>query len=209
MRTRAATRSATSPSHVPLHIPTLASMGLSRLVDSEGHRPRPRPTAAFGRMAERSKGKDSVTGHWELMGIVLDRPFPTFPGGFPAGTDRRVRGAHRPEVDWQRRWPRAPRSSTSLARCTWRPVSRLSTPRRTACFRSPRTKASCRCRSSTSGARRPTTSAVKGLGLGRVIARPFIGLPGSFAAHARIATTTPCRRSPRRCSIAWSRRATT
>ena len=39
---------------------------------------------AFGRMAEASPGKDSVTGHWELMGIVLDRAFPVFPHGFPA-----------------------------------------------------------------------------------------------------------------------------
>ena len=38
---------------------------------------------AFGRMAERSPGKDSVTGHWEMAGLVLDRPFPTFPQGFP------------------------------------------------------------------------------------------------------------------------------
>ncbi len=35
-------------------------------------------------MAESSPGKDSVTGHWELMGLVLDRPFPVFPDGFPA-----------------------------------------------------------------------------------------------------------------------------
>ena len=35
-------------------------------------------------MAERSAGKDSVTGHWEIAGLVLDRPFPTFPHGFPA-----------------------------------------------------------------------------------------------------------------------------
>jgi phosphopentomutase len=44
-----------------------------------------RPTAAVGRMAEASAGKDSVTGHWEMMGIVLDRPFPVFPRGFPPG----------------------------------------------------------------------------------------------------------------------------
>ena len=71
-------------SHVSLHVPNLASMGLSRLVELKGHPPAAAPTSAFGRMAERSKGKDSVTGHWELMGIVLDRPFPTFPDGFPA-----------------------------------------------------------------------------------------------------------------------------
>ena len=40
------------------------------------------PLGAYGRMAEASAGKDSVTGHWEMMGIVLDRAFPTFPHGF-------------------------------------------------------------------------------------------------------------------------------
>jgi phosphopentomutase len=40
---------------------------------------------AYGRMIEASPGKDSVTGHWEMMGVVLDRPFPTFPEGFPPG----------------------------------------------------------------------------------------------------------------------------
>ncbi|HMB82320.1 MAG TPA: phosphopentomutase [Vicinamibacterales bacterium] len=40
------------------------------------------PRGAYGRMAEMSAGKDSVTGHWEMMGIVLDRAFPTFPNGF-------------------------------------------------------------------------------------------------------------------------------
>ncbi|HUQ87419.1 MAG TPA: hypothetical protein VM096_07670, partial [Vicinamibacterales bacterium] len=66
---------------VPLHIPTLAAMGMSRLVALK-QRPAAPPTAAYGRMAERSSGKDSVTGHWELMGLVLDRAFPTFPHGF-------------------------------------------------------------------------------------------------------------------------------
>ena len=42
------------------------------------------PLGAFGRMAEASPGKDSVTGHWELMGLVIDRPFPVFPKGFPS-----------------------------------------------------------------------------------------------------------------------------
>ena len=67
---------------VPLNIPTLAAMGLARLVALPGSAPAT-ATAAYGRMAERSAGKDSVTGHWELMGLVLDRPFPTFPNGFP------------------------------------------------------------------------------------------------------------------------------
>ena len=70
--------------HVRLHLPALGSFGLRRVAFIEGVEPDPTPRAAFGRMAELSPGKDSVTGHWELMGLVLDRPFPVFPDGFPA-----------------------------------------------------------------------------------------------------------------------------
>ncbi len=66
---------------VPLRIPALRALGLARVVDIGG--PAPAPAGAGGRMAEASPGKDSVTGHWEIAGLVLDRPFPTFPTGFP------------------------------------------------------------------------------------------------------------------------------
>ena len=72
--------------HVPLQVPRLRALGLDR-VSAIGEAPSRGlelpATGAFGRMAEASAGKDSVTGHWEMMGIVLDRPFPTFPRGFP------------------------------------------------------------------------------------------------------------------------------
>jgi phosphopentomutase len=77
---------------VPLKLPTLRSLGLARVADigpppsldrSAKALAERLPNAAFGRMAEASAGKDSVTGHWEMMGIVLDRAFPTFPNGFP------------------------------------------------------------------------------------------------------------------------------
>ena len=68
---------------VPLRIPALRSLGLDRIVDI-GERSPETPIGAYGRMAERSPGKDSVTGHWEMAGLVLERPFPTFPDGFPA-----------------------------------------------------------------------------------------------------------------------------
>ena len=67
---------------VPLKVPTLRSLGLGRLVALGGDPAPAAPRAAVGRMAEASAGKDSVTGHWEMMGIVLDRAFPTFPNGF-------------------------------------------------------------------------------------------------------------------------------
>lgn len=67
-----------------LHLPRLAELGLGRLAPVEGVPAVARPTACFGRMAERSRGKDSTTGHWEIAGIVTERPFPTYPNGFPA-----------------------------------------------------------------------------------------------------------------------------
>ena len=66
-------------------MPALRSLGLGRLVELGGAGPESRPIGAYGRMAEASPGKDSVTGHWELMGLVLERPFPVFPNGFPPG----------------------------------------------------------------------------------------------------------------------------
>jgi phosphopentomutase len=72
---------------VGLNVPTLRTLGLDR-VSRIGGPATTRPIGAFGRMAEASAGKDSVTGHWEMMGIVLDRAFPTFPHGFPADVIR-------------------------------------------------------------------------------------------------------------------------
>jgi phosphopentomutase len=68
---------------VPLQLPALRSLGLPRVANVQGMAPVDAPLGAYGRMAERSAGKDSVTGHWELAGVVLDRAFPTFPHGFP------------------------------------------------------------------------------------------------------------------------------
>jgi phosphopentomutase len=72
---------------VGLDVPTLRALGLGR-VSRIGGTDVTRPIGAFGRMAEASAGKDSVTGHWEMMGIVLERAFPTFPHGFPADVIR-------------------------------------------------------------------------------------------------------------------------
>jgi len=68
---------------VPLKVPHLRRLGLTRIASLNRVDPEPVPAGAFGRMAEASPGKDSVTGHWELMGLVLERPFPVFPNGFP------------------------------------------------------------------------------------------------------------------------------
>jgi phosphopentomutase len=70
--------------HVPLAVPNLRRLGLER-VASIGRDPNISSAlrGAYGRMAEVSPGKDSVTGHWEMMGVILDHAFPTFPRGFP------------------------------------------------------------------------------------------------------------------------------
>lgn len=67
-----------------LHVPTLQALGIGNLEDLLGVEPVAKPEGAYGKMVERSKGKDTTTGHWEMMGIILDKPFPTYPHGFPA-----------------------------------------------------------------------------------------------------------------------------
>jgi phosphopentomutase len=66
-----------------LALPHLEALGLANIALVEGVRPQAIPTAAYGKMAEVSPGKDTTTGHWELMGIQLKQPFPLYPDGFP------------------------------------------------------------------------------------------------------------------------------
>jgi phosphopentomutase len=77
-----------------LSLEHLGRLGIGNVVRLAGTPPAPLPLGALGTMAEVSAGKDSVTGHWELAGVILDRPFPTFPDGFPPevieGFERRI-----------------------------------------------------------------------------------------------------------------------
>lgn len=66
-----------------LRLPNLERLGLGRCRPIAGLSPDVRPGAAHGVALPRSAGKDSTTGHWELCGIVLEQPFPTYPRGFP------------------------------------------------------------------------------------------------------------------------------
>lgn len=66
-----------------LRLPHLERLGLGKIADIEGVSARAATVGAYGRMAEVSPGKDSTTGHWEHFGVILDRPFPTYPNGFP------------------------------------------------------------------------------------------------------------------------------
>ena len=64
------------------NIPNLISLGLGS-VDGVDYLPAPAPTATVARLREKSRGKDTTVGHWELMGVVSDKPLPTYPEGFP------------------------------------------------------------------------------------------------------------------------------
>jgi phosphopentomutase len=63
--------------------PNLAALGLGLLTEAPGIEPRASTGTAHGKMRERSAGKDTTTGHWEVCGLIVDRPFPTYPEGFP------------------------------------------------------------------------------------------------------------------------------
>jgi len=67
-----------------LHLPALQRLGLGNLTAVAGVPPVPSPAGAWGVMLPHSAGKDSTTGHWEIAGVQLARPFPTYPQGFPA-----------------------------------------------------------------------------------------------------------------------------
>lgn len=165
---------------VPLSIPHLASLGLPHVVDLHGVHAPATPLGAYGRMAERSKGKDSVTGHWELMGIVLERAFPTFPQGFPAEVigefERRI---GRPSIGnvvasgtaiIDELGPRHLETGAPIVYTSADSVFQIAAHEGIV----PISRLYEWCDIA-------YEITVEGLGLGRVIARPFIGTPGAFS----------------------------
>ena len=168
---------------VRLKIPTLAALGIARLLPMPEVPAPAKPLAAFGRMAERSAGKDSVTGHWELMGIVLDRAFPTFPRGFP------------PDVmaEFERRIGRATLGNVVASGTTI--IDELGAQHVETGSPIVYTSADSVFQIAAHEAVVPIAQlyewceiayelTVEGLGLGRVIARPFVGSSGNFKRTA-------------------------
>jgi phosphopentomutase len=172
-------------SAVPLAIPTLRRLGLGR-VAALGPAPLPSPSrlpTAVGRMAEASAGKDSVTGHWEMMGVVLDRAFPVFPSGFSADllaefsrlTGRGVLGNKAASgtaiIDEL--------GPEHIATGKWIVYTSADSVFQIAAHESivpvPELYRACEAAYRLAG---------EGLGVGRVIARPFVGGPGQFRRTA-------------------------
>jgi phosphopentomutase len=67
-----------------LEVPTMQALGLGNIMPLRGCPPRRAAPSVHGRLGERSLGMDTTTGHWEMAGIITERPFPTYPHGFPA-----------------------------------------------------------------------------------------------------------------------------
>ena len=64
-------------------LPNMEKLGLGNLTDIKGVPKTSNPQGAYGKANEASKGKDTTTGHWEIGGVILEKPFPTYPNGFP------------------------------------------------------------------------------------------------------------------------------
>jgi phosphopentomutase len=168
---------------VRLNIPTLAALGLARVVTLDGVDSPQVLNGAFGRMAERSAGKDSVTGHWELMGIVLDRAFPTFPHGFPreliAEFERRIGrlilgnvvASGTAVID--ELGPDHVRTGSPIVYTSADSVFQIAAHEEVV----PLAQLYEWCEMA-------YELAVEGMGIGRVIARPFLGRPGAFERTA-------------------------
>ena len=167
---------------IPLQLTTLRSLGFDRLV-SIGGTPSASPRAATGRMAEASAGKDSVTGHWEMMGIVLNRAFPTFPHGFPADvisefsrlTGRAVLGnkAASGTTIIDELGPEHMKTGALIVYTSADSVFQIAAHEDVVPV--PELYRACESAYRLVG---------EGLGVGRVIARPFIGTPGRFKRTA-------------------------
>ena len=72
-----------------LQLPNLIALGLGNIDPKNALAKTDHPIAAYGRAIEQSAGKDTTTGHWEISGTILEKPFPTFPNGFPKEANQR------------------------------------------------------------------------------------------------------------------------
>ncbi len=154
--------------------PHLAWLGLFNIDGAPAGTKTPKPAGAFGRMAEKSRGKDTTTGHWEIAGLVSEQAMPTFPEGFPPDLIAKLEAAlgrktlcHKPYSGTAgiHRYGRAPLATGSRPRSTSADIVR-----RIAAHESivPREALYDYCRKARAVCEGPYA-------VGRVIARPFIG----------------------------------
>lgn len=162
-------------------LPNMERLGLGNIIPLASVPEAPEPKAAYGKMREVSAGKDSTTGHWELAGIRLDRPFPTYPAGFPDEViDSFCEGIGVEEVLCNR-----PYSGTEVIReygeqhlRTGYPIVYTSAD---SVFQVAAHKTVAPVETLYEWCRHARRHVMTGAhGVGRVIARPFAGEPGNF-----------------------------
>jgi phosphopentomutase len=163
-----------------LVVPNLERYGLGNIRPLSGVAPEQNPAGSYGRCALRSNGKDTTTGHWEMAGIVLDQAFPTYPNGFPAVLlDRFVKETEVPGV-----LGNVPASGTEIIKelgaehvATGKPIVYTSADSVFQIAAHEEVIPLERLYQICETARRILDGEHK---VGRVIARPFRGEPGSF-----------------------------
>jgi phosphopentomutase len=161
-----------------LEVPTLVSLGFGRLAPI-GDGAAGTPLGAAGRMAEASPGKDSVTGHWEMMGIVLDRPFPVFPDGFTRNIiETFARQTGRPVIG--NKAASGTRIIDELGPEHIRTGAWIVYTSADSVFQIAAHEAVVPIEELYRACEIAYRLVGEGLGVGRVIARPFVGVPGSF-----------------------------
>ncbi len=168
---------------IPLRVPTLRSLGLGRIASIGGDPAPATVRGASGRMAEASPGKDSVTGHWEMMGIVLDRPFPVFPHGFgPAVLERFSRLTGRAVIG--NKAASGTQIIDELGAEHLRTGALIVYTSADSVFQIAAHEDIVPVAELYRACEIAYTLVSEGLGVGRVIARPFIGQPGHFTRTA-------------------------
>jgi phosphopentomutase len=164
---------------VPLRLPALRRLGLARVARLPPQPDDGVPMGAFGRMAEASPGKDSVTGHWELAGLVLERPFPVFSQGFSAD----LIGRFEQEIGRGTLANRAASGTVIIDELgpehmrTGKPIVYTSAD---SVFQIAAHEEVVPLQELYRWCEIAYRLAGEGLGVGRVIARPFVGAPGAF-----------------------------
>lgn len=187
-----------------LHLPSLRRLGLGNIIAVQGVSPVAEPLAAHGRLAEVSAGKDTTTGHWELMGLRITRPFPTYPDGFPDDVVRAFEDAIGRKVLGNK-----PASGTEIIEelgeehlRTGRPILYTSAD---SVFQVAAHEAVITVDGLYGMCEKARRMLVGEHAVGRVIARPFVGIPGHF-------TRTPRRKDfsllpPSPTMLDWAREA--
>jgi len=162
-----------------LRLPNLEKLGLGNIQDIPGIVSQENPLGNFGKMAEISPGKDSTTGHWEIAGLILDRPFPVYPDGFPKEIIEEFERATKTEVLWNK-----PASGTELIEKIGAEHIRTEKP---IVYTSADSVFQIAAHQEVISVEelydlcQKAREILKGEhGVARVIARPFVGKPGSF-----------------------------